>query len=274
MEIGTLGPLVVRIDGTSIVPSAAKPRQLLALLAVSPGREVTMSAITEELWDAEPPSGPVGVVQTYVKQLRRSITTALGPAHGTDAKALLRRGYYGYALDLPGAPCEARRFEDLTARGLRALGEGGPEGDEEASRLLTRALATWRGDALAGIRAGRPLRAEALRLEETRSAALEGRITADLRLGRHASVVGELAALAERFPLQENLHAQLMLALYRCGRPFHALETFRRLRRSCVEELGIEPSAPLQRLHRAVLCGDPSLEAPAREGGTLHLAAF
>ncbi|HET6856289.1 MAG TPA: AfsR/SARP family transcriptional regulator, partial [Streptomyces sp.] len=124
-------------------------------------------------------------------------------------------------------------------------------------------LSRWRGPAFDDVLPGPALRAEALRLEEVRLAALEARITADLDLGRHAALVSELAALASRSPLQENLHAQLMVALHRCGRSSHALAVFRRLRESCVQELGIEPSRRLQELHRSVLARDPVLDAPA-----------
>ncbi|MFD1658306.1 BTAD domain-containing putative transcriptional regulator [Streptomyces caeni] len=257
MEIGVLGPLVVRIDGTSVVPSAAKPRQMLALLAVNAGWDVNVTTLAEELWDASPPSGPAGVVQTYVKQLRRAIALALGPERECTAKEVLSRGYTGYALNLPAPVMEADVFQQLTGRGLRALAGGD---DETASKLLGQALAMWRGPVLADVRIGPALRVELLRLEETRRSALEGRITADLRLGRHAEVIGELLALTEQFPLQESLHALLMLALYRCGRSWQALEIFRKLRASTVDELGIEPSLRVQQLHRAILAADPQLD--------------
>ncbi|MCN9242388.1 AfsR/SARP family transcriptional regulator [Streptomyces sp. RY43-2] len=266
MEIGVLGPLVVRIDGTSVVPSAAKPRQMLALLAVNAGWGVKVTTLTEELWDSSPPSGPAGVVQTYVKQLRRAIALALGPEHEYAPKEVLSRSYAGYALNMPVPVMEADLFEQLTGRGLRALADGD---DATASKLLGEALAMWRGPALADVRIGPALRVELLRLEEARRSALEGRITADLRLGRHTEVIGELLALTERFPLQESLHALLMLALYRSGRSWQALETFRKLRASTAQELGIEPSLRVQRLHRAILAADPRLDLD-----TPSLAAF
>lgn len=257
MEIGVLGPLVVSIDGTSVVPSAAKPRQLLALLAVNAGWDVNVTTLTEELWESRPPSGPAGVVQTYVKQLRRAIGHALGPEHACAPKEVLSRGYAGYALNMPAPVLEADLFQQLSGRGLRALEAGD---DETAAKLLGQALAMWRGPVLADVRIGPALRVELLRLEEARRSALEGRITADLRLGRHAEVIGELLALTERFPLQESLHALLMLALYRCGRSWQALEIFRKLRASTSQELGIEPSLRLQKLHRAILAADPRLD--------------
>ncbi|MYZ38869.1 MULTISPECIES: AfsR/SARP family transcriptional regulator [unclassified Streptomyces] len=266
MEIGVLGPLVVSIDGTSVVPSAAKPRQLLALLAVNARRDVNVTTLTEELWESSPPSGPSGVVQTYVKQLRRAIAGALGPEHECAPKEVLSRSYVGYALNMPAPVMEADLFQQLTARGLRALAAAD---DETASKLLGEALAMWRGPGLADVRIGPALRVELLRLDEARRSALEGRITADLRLGRHAEVIGELFALTERFPYQESLHGLLMLALYRSGRSWQALEIFRKLRASTAEELGIEPSLRVQKLHRAILAADPGLDLTAPS-----LAAF
>jgi DNA-binding SARP family transcriptional activator len=257
MEIGVLGPLVVSIDGTSVVPSAAKPRQLLALLAVNAGWGVKVTTLTEELWDSSPPTGPAGVVQTYVKQLRRAIAVALRPERQCEPKEVLSRSYAGYALNMPAPVMEADLFQQLTGRGLRALAAGDNEG---ASKLLGEALAMSRGPVLADVRIGPALRVELLRLEEARRSALEGRITADLRLGRHAEVIGELLALTERFPLQESLHGLLMLALYRCGRSWQALEVFRKLRASTAHELGIEPSVRVQKLHCAILAADPQLD--------------
>ncbi|OII67157.1 MULTISPECIES: AfsR/SARP family transcriptional regulator [unclassified Streptomyces] len=257
MKIGVLGPLVVEICGTSVVPTAAKPRQMLALLAVNAGGDVKVTTLTEELWDASPPNGPAGVVQTYVKQLRRAIGLALGPEHECAPKDILSRSYAGYVLNLPKYAIDAEVFQQLTARGLRALAGGE---DAAASSLLADALALWRGPVLGDVPIGPALRVESLRLEETRRSALEGRITADLRLGRHAEVIAELLALTERFPLEEKLHGLLMLALYRSGRSWQALEIFRKLRASTVEELGIEPSLRIQRLHREILAADPRLD--------------
>ncbi|GGO51185.1 hypothetical protein GCM10012287_32620 [Streptomyces daqingensis] len=266
MDIGILGPLVVRVDGTSVVPSAAKPRQVLALLAANAGQQTSTETIAQELWGSSPPSNPSGVVQTYVKQLRRAIAAALDPAGSRSAKDVLRRGHHGYLLDMPGTATDAHEFDRLATRGLRALVEGD---GAEASRALEQALGLWRGPALADVRTGSGLEVEAQCLEEARRAALDGRITADLQLGRHAQLIGELTMLTARFPLQESLHAQLMVALYRCGRSSQALHVYQRMRAAHIEELGIEPSHRLRKLHRAVLEADPMLDSPVPS-----LAAF
>ncbi|GGL05614.1 hypothetical protein GCM10010094_77970 [Streptomyces flaveus] len=260
MEVGFLGPLVVTMHGRSLVPSAAKPRQVLALLAVNLGRHVSLDAIVRELWDGTPPGQPTGVVQTYVKQLRRALAAVLDPADGPGPKELLSRTHTGYVLNLPGAETDARAFERLTVDGQRALAR---QEAAEAAALLDRAVDVWRGPALADVRTGPVLRTEVRRLDEVRRAALEHRISAYLLLGRQAELLGELSAMTSRHPLQESLHALLIVSLHRCGRSDEALEAFRRLRAALVSELGIEPSHRLQRLHHAILRDDPALDSPA-----------
>ncbi|PKW10959.1 DNA-binding transcriptional activator of the SARP family [Streptomyces sp. 1222.5] len=260
MEVGILGPLVVTVNGTSLAPSAAKPRQVLALLASNLGRHVSVGTIVQELWGDATPGCPTAVVQTYVKQLRRALAAALAPADGPDAKQVLSRTHTGYVLGLPGADVDAREFERMTVRGQQALGR---HEAEEAAALLDKALAVWRGPALVDVRTGPVLETEVRRLDEARRGALESRMSAYLLLGRHAELIGELGVLTARYPLQESLHALLILSLHRSSRSGEALEVYRRLRAAMVGELGIEPSQRLQRLHHAILRDDPALESPA-----------
>ncbi|MGW3652015.1 AfsR/SARP family transcriptional regulator [Streptomyces sp. NPDC000878] len=272
MEISVLGPLTARLGQTSVVPSAAKPRQVLALLALNSGREVSVSALADELWGDGPPRSAAATLHTYVKQLRRMIQAALGPAPDRGPREVLGRRHTGYVLDAPPDGTDAARFERLARQGRTALEAGDAA---RASELLERALLLWRGPALADVTPGRMLGAEVLRLEELRLTAVEDRIGADLRLGRHGTLLGELTGLTARFPLHEGLHGQLMVALYRSGRTWQALEVYGRLRTACVTDLGLEPSPQLQRLHRALLAGDPALEPPAvGDGGGLSAATL
>lgn len=260
MEIAVLGPLTARLGQTSVVPSAAKPRQVLALLALNSGREVGIRALADELWGDRPPRSADATLQTYVKQLRRLIAAALGPDPGRGPRDVLIRRHNGYVLDAPPDSTDAARFEQLARRGRSALETGDPGA---ASEQLAQALLLWRGPALADVTPGRMLGAEVLRLEELRLTALEDRIAADLRLGRHDMLLGELTGLTARFPLHERLHGQLMVALCRSGRTWQALEVYGRLRAAFVEDLGLEPSPQLKRLHQAVLAGDPALDSTA-----------
>ncbi|GGZ73154.1 AfsR/SARP family transcriptional regulator [Streptomyces bluensis] len=163
----------------------------------------------------------------------------------------------GYLLQIPEGEFDLPRFERLRTEGRTAYQEGE---FGRASRLLHDALALWTGPALSGIPHGVRLESAAIRLDELRMEVLEQRIVADLRLGRHQELAGELLALANEHPLRETLHAHLMVALYRTGRGSDALRVYGRLRRSLVEELGVEPSPGLSRLHERVLRRDPSLD--------------
>ena len=147
--------------------------------------------------------------------------------------------------------------------------EAGDKGEaRQAAELLREALGLWRGDALADL-ADEPFAHAAIeRLEEIRLAAVERRIDAELAIGRHAELVGELQELVDAHPLGERFRAQLMLALYRSGRQTHALGVYREARDALVEEYGIEPTPTLRALEQAILKQDPSLElARASRGG-------
>ncbi len=256
MSIELLGPLSVRINHVPVMPAAAKPRQVLAMLALNAGRVVTVSTLIEELWGDQPPPSALTTLQTYILDLRKRMAAAMGP--GMDPKRVLRTRHFGYLLDAQDAQIDIEEFGKLAVAGRARAEAGDYRGTAE---LLSCALALWRGPALVDVRKGRVLELEVTALEESRLAVLSRRIEADLVLGRHADILGELTALAARHPLNENFSAQLITALYRTGHTARALQAFHRLRSSLVDELGIEPSAQLQRLQQAVLSRDPSLDA-------------
>lgn len=260
MEIKVLGPLEAHLDGQSVAPTAAKPRQVLALLALQAGQVVPVPLIMEELWGVSPPRSATTTLQTYVLQLRRLIGSAMGGPGPAAAKDVLATRYNGYLLDVAPGGVDVKAYERLLAAGRRALDDGALE---VASSTLRAALDLWRGQALVDVQIGMRLGFEVAWLEESRLGALESRIDADLRLGRHSQLLSELAVLTARSPMNENLRGQFMVALYRSGRQWQALEVFRSLRQALVEELGIEPSTRLQALQHAILSSDPGLDDPA-----------
>ncbi|MEV0695657.1 AfsR/SARP family transcriptional regulator [Streptomyces sp. NPDC050388] len=257
MEIRVLGPLGAEVNGGSIVPSAAKPRQILSLLALYPGRVVSVQTLMEEIWGSRPPQSALTTLQTYILQLRRRLGTAMGPGTPAGAKDVLATRHGGYLLQIPADSVDVHRYEQLVSAGLTAFEAGD---HEESARLYRRALGLWDGAALVDVRHGPVLEIEVLRLEESRLVAIERRIDADLRLGRHCELIAELTELTARHPHHEGLHSQVMVALYRAGRQGSALEIYRRLRGRLIEELGVEPSPQLQRLHQAMLTADPQLD--------------
>ena len=250
LEVRLLGPIEVERDGAPVALGGQKPRALLAVLALDPGRVVSVDALVEALWPGEPPETAAHAVQVYVSQLRK----ALGPVIATRAP--------GYELELARERVDAPRFARLTQQGRAALEGGDPTAAESA---LREALALWRGPALADFVYEPFAQTEIARLEELRTVAVEERIEADLALGRHAELVSELEALVQAQPLRERPRAQLMLALYRSGRQADALASYRSARETLVEELGIDPGPELRELEAAILRQDDSLlleEAP------------
>jgi len=255
MSIHILGPFSADLGSQSVTPSATKQRQILALLALNSGRVVTVSMLAEEIWGDDPPRSSGTTLQTYVMQLRNRFSKAL-PAD-RDARQLLTTRHSGYLLEAGACQTDVEEFERL-ARAGRSAAEGGDQ--RTASELLCGALALWRGPAMVDVHLGRILELEAAALEETRLGVLERRLAADLALGRHADLLGELTLLTAKNPMNENFCELLMTALYRSGHVGRALDAFQRLRGVLSAELGVDPCPRLQRLQQAVLSGDPSLE--------------
>ncbi|ANJ11872.1 MULTISPECIES: AfsR/SARP family transcriptional regulator [Streptomyces] len=258
MDIDVLGALSVRENGLSVTPTAPKPRQVLALLALQADQVVPVRTLIDELWGERPPRSARTTLQTYVLQLRELISTALrqDPENtgGRTAKDVLVTLPGGYLLNTSDGTSDVREFERLAGLGYRAMDADDFAG---AARHLRDALGLWTGGALADVQTGAQLEIETRRLEETRLCALDQRIEADLRLGRHRELLGELTVLVSRHRTHENLHGQLMLALHRSGRRSEALDVYQRLRNALVRELGLEPSAGLRRMQRSILMSGP-----------------
>jgi predicted ATPase/DNA-binding SARP family transcriptional activator len=226
---------------------AAKQRALLALLLIR-RTDVPSDFLIDALWHECPPKGARNTLQVYVSKLRR----ALG-------RRVVETTSAGYRLNLDDCTVDADRFESQYRQGQTAIAAGDAEA---AAATLAEALRLWRGPALADLRYEPFAQAEAGRLDELRLACLEERIEADLLLGRHASLVGELEALIVEQPLRERLRGQLITALYRSGRQSEALAQYQATRRMLADELGLEPSPELRDLERMVLAHDPELAAP------------
>jgi DNA-binding SARP family transcriptional activator len=261
VKVKVLGPLEVWQNGVSIAPTAHKPRQALTMLAISAGRLVPVSALIEELWIDGPPRSATQLVQTYILRLRQCIEDAMRLEGGGDAKQVLITRPGGYTLDIDAEDVDMYRFQKYAVAGERAVEAGD---FQAASSLLGSALATWRGPALVDVRIGSRLVVEVERLEQSRLGVMETRIDADLRLGRHHQLLGELAELTALYPLHERLCEQYMTALYLCGCKWKALEIFRRLRQRLIDELGVEPSVQVQRLQQAILNADVDVDARTR----------
>ena len=258
-EIKVLGALEVSVNGTSVVPNASKPRHLLAILAMNVGKLVTSSTLKEELWSAKTPRTATSTLQTYVLHLRNLIREALPAGQESQVREILVTRPAGYILQVDAEMSDVVRYDRLATAG-RAAGAAGDHA--RAERLLSEALELWRGPVLLDVTHGPQLEIEAMRLAERRLTDLTLRIDADLYLGRHHQVLGDLAALCARHPYMENFRAQFMLALYRSGRPGQALEVYHEMWTTIREHLGVDPSSPLRELHRAILAGDAIVDDP------------
>lgn len=255
MDIEVLGALSVRVRGVSVVPTAPKSRQVLALLALRADQVVTVAALVEELWGSKPPRSARTTLQTYVLQLRELIGSALVRGGGGGSpKDVLATVPGGYRLEACGGSVDFREFERRAGVGYRAMDAGDFAG---AARRLADALSLWSGPALTDIQAGVRIDMEARRLEEARLSVLDQRVEADLRLGRHRELLPELTVLVNQHRMHESLHGQFMLALHRSGRRGEALDVYQRLRSTLVSELGLEPSPPISRLQRSILMARP-----------------
>jgi DNA-binding SARP family transcriptional activator/streptogramin lyase len=243
MEFRILGPLEVLDQGRRVALRRGKDQALLAYLLLHANEVVSSDRLVDELWGERPPATATKILQNAVSQLRK----VLG-----DDRLLTRAP--GYILRVDSGELDLERFEILAERG-RAAGD---------PRLLREALELWRGEALADFRDEPFAQRASLRLEEARLAAYEDRLEADLADGRHAELVPELESLIARHPFDERLYRQLMLALYRAGRPGQALEVYQRARKFFDEELGLQPGSELEELQHRILNQDARLSAPSR----------
>jgi len=245
MEFRVLGPLEVTRAGRALRLGAARERSVLAILLLNANGVVAVDSVVDQLWPEAPPDSAVHAVHVSISRLRRVLDD------GGTRRIETRKP--GYLVRVESGELDLHVFERLCREGRSLAAEGDPE---SASALFAEASALWRGPALADLADEPFARAAAVHLAEARMEAVEGRIAADLELGRHARLVAELEEWVAVHPLRERLRAQLMRALYGCGRQADALAVFRQTRALLVDELGIEPGPELREVEASILAGD------------------
>jgi DNA-binding SARP family transcriptional activator len=250
MEFSILGPLEVSQQGSPVpLPGRTLPR-LMAVLLLEAGQVVPLPTLVDAIWEDRPPTAARRRIQNSISILRRTLADT--------SRELVESVGEGYRLRLADQQLDAVRFD----RAVRRARELTQTGDPAAALAgLREALRLWRGPALAGL-TGRLIESGAQRWDEARMAAVEERIDLELSLGDGPPLVGELRKLLAGQPYRQRMAGQLMLALYREGRTPEALETYQTVRSRLVEDLAIEPGEWLQRVHQAILRGDPGLSAP------------
>jgi len=255
VRVRLLGPVDVEADGESRPVSGARRKAVLAILALHGGEVVSIGRLVDVVWGEAAPPTVMNTLQSHVSYLRGLL--------GSKAAILARPP--GYVLDMGAESTDVQLAERLLRQGTQS------DDPVDGAQQLQAALALWRGRPLADLAHLAGLEDQARRLDllclQVKRALSQARLAA----GEHIQLVPGLEQMAAEYPLDEHIHAQLMLALYRSGRQADALATYRRLRQTLGEELGIDPSQPLRDLEMAILQQKPALDAPAA-AVTLHAA--
>lgn len=250
MEVRLLGPVEIWADGRSVELGPPQRRHTLAALAVDAGRPVTIDVLVMRVWD-EPPPKAARVLQVHITHLRRLL------ASEGAAPVRLERRSGGYVLDMAPDAVDAYRFADH----IRQARDADPA---TALTLLRAARGWWRGEPLEGL-TGSWVERSRRAYEEQYLAASVAWGLAELRAGSPLAVLGPLAELAADHPLTEPLADVVMRAYAAAGRPAGALAYYAEFRRRLADELGVDPSGPLQALHQAVLRGETVVLRDAAE---------
>jgi DNA-binding SARP family transcriptional activator len=233
LEVDLLGPVEVRISGVDVALSPLE-RNLLTLLALAQGVALSTERIIDQMWGDRLPASPRSRVQGLISSLRRKVGHTLITRHP------------GYLLDPTQLEIDSQKCEQFAFRASTAGSTA------EAAELLRRALAVWRGEPLDGVTAP-GADTDRTRFAELRAGLLEARFDAELELGRHAEIIGELAAAVAEHPLRERLAGQHITALFRANRRADALHAYQALRTRLADELGSDPCHELRTLHATIL---------------------
>lgn len=271
VNVKILGSFEISVQGNSIVPSAPKLRQILALLAIRSNSVVAVSDFVDEIWGGAPPRSLSTTLQTYILQIRK-ILKCEGEAegdgeageNGLQSSIITHPG--GYLLQTPeSTKKDFEDFNESVEKGHREMLFGHYT---EAVRTLSDALSLWRGSALVDVHRGSLLDSCAVRLEEARLSARILRTDACLGQGCDLQLLPELNSLVGLHPLNEKLQYQRMLALYRSGQVAESLQSYRNFYSAVKEQVGIEPSPQLQELQRAIFDSLPVLSEPSPSAET------
>ncbi|MFD8997071.1 AfsR/SARP family transcriptional regulator [Streptomyces abikoensis] len=259
MRFRLIGPFeIVTDEGEVRQAGTPKVSQTLALLLIRANEIVTTESLIRELWQGAAPRSALNTVQTYIHHARKLLAQEGRPA-GRDPLLTLRPG--GYMMRVDPEAVDIKVFERLVAQARADVRECRHESAEAA---LGRALDIWRGPLMVNVPTGDVLSSRIARLEEIRVRALELRIEAWAALGRQRDAIAELRVLVHDYPLNESFHGQLIAALHQAGRRAEALQAYRQMYRILWDELGLEPSGEIQRLHQEMLATPPPSSPPAR----------
>jgi DNA-binding SARP family transcriptional activator len=253
LEVRVLGPVELWLDFRQVSLGTPKQRCLLAALAMTPGRPIPVDVLVDRLWGDETPSEVRNSLYSYVARLRRTLWQESAGA------VELTRNATSYSLQIDPRCVDVHHARELVDEATVAVSAGR---DAAAVRLHRRALRLWRGEPLCGLRGAWAERTRAGLRQEMLTVLTEC-FAAELRLGRHASVIGEISAAVSEYPLDEALASQLMLCLYRSHRHADAIAVFHRIKAGLADQLGLDPGPGLRQLYGDFLRNDASLDLRA-----------
>lgn len=247
VQFNVLGALEIVHGPVHHSPSAPKVLQVLAMLVLSANRIVQIESLIEQLWGDQPPRSALTTLQTYIYQIRRFLERQ---QIVDDGERLVVTRAPGYVLVVPPEQVDVRRFQRLVEAGRAHLRR---REHAAAAEHLRAGLRLWSGNPLENVPSGRILTAKIADLTEQRRTAIHLRIEAEMEMGMHRELIGELRSLATLHPLDEGLYGQLIRALHRSGRRSDALAAYHRLRTNLGEELGLDPCRELRVMHQELL---------------------
>jgi predicted ATPase/DNA-binding SARP family transcriptional activator len=257
VQVRLLGPVDVVAHGHPQPVDGLRRKAVLACLALRSGEIVSTGRLVEAVWPAAAPPTALNTLQSHVSYLRKVL--------GSKTAIIARPP--GYLLDLGDDPTDVRLAERLLRQGRQSADPG------QGARDLRAALALWRGQPMAELVGLAWLEEQAERLDLLRAEVERALLGAQLAAGEHGFVVPDLERMADHHPLDEQVHGQLMLALYRNGRQADALAVYHRMRQRLGEELGIDPGQQLRDLEVAILRQDPALTMAAPAAVTTSRSA-
>jgi DNA-binding SARP family transcriptional activator len=237
--IRVLGPIDTMTPSGNFTVGGRQVRSLLGTLVIGVGHAVPIDHLDEVLWGDDPPASAGNTLQSYVSHLRRVL--------GADA---IVRIDHAYQLNAGTDKIDALQFEVLLRRAFASR-----EDHEVCRRICGEALRLWRGRPFGDLADDEPFKLETYRLEELRLTAMEYSLEADLALGRHELVVGELENAVQEHPYHERLWCLLIKALAGSGRRVEALRVAARVRH-VLADVGLQASKEIAILEQQILGGD------------------
>ncbi len=249
LQFHILGPLEVVVDGRAAPLGGLQRKVLLAVLLLEAGHVVPTHRLIDAVWGDPAPDKALATLRTHISELRRRIEVS-----GAEEPTVLIRQGSGYTLRIESEQVDANRARRLLDEARRALDDGDPVA---ATAPLQEAMALWRGEALADVSDFPFAAAHAQRLRDLRLELAKTKISADLSLGRHREVIGDVRVLVSEHPRDEGLRRELAIALYRDGRPDEAAKVCRDGLEALADQ-GLD-STLLRGVQEDVLRGAPAL---------------